>query len=113
MTGNPNDDEWARRQQSLNPYESSYVDDAQSTFPLAATLPHERRYAVRFTWSDRLRFMQSVGPLRVAAAAGIVASLISLYNVAHLISISYQYRGEEPWNDVWDAGRVVTRTLRG
>src|SRR3954469_1608725 len=90
MTGNPNAEESTRTQQSLNPYESSYVHDAQSTFT-PAPAARERRYAARLTWSDRLRFMQSVGPLRVAAAVGIVASLISLYNVAnliHLLSIS-------------------------
>jgi hypothetical protein len=66
-------------EQSINPYAASHIGDASAGASAAHQQP--RKYTVRMAWSDRVRFMKVVGPLRLVATVGAVICLWGLYSL--------------------------------
>jgi hypothetical protein len=66
--------------QELNPYAPSEVPQGHDS-PSGSQDEASRQFQVRMAWADRQRFLKAVGPLRLAALAGMLAGVWALWGL--------------------------------
>ena len=79
------------RSGTINPYQASGLGDGDASPRHSANATAPRDFRLRFSWSDRHRFLRVVGLVRLVAIAGGLMGVYGILSYLWVITWTWQY----------------------